>query len=128
MGGPPQREDAPKTFKQPNGSGGTFESEGKNLGCLQTKVHSLGLQIVQRRSYLHILGPNVGTSYILGALGILSFSPLPPPTLSPLPAPVLPLPPPAPPPTSAYCCSSSHDYYYSYDSSYHPSASSSSCA
>ena len=30
---------------------------------------ALGLQTAQRRSYLHTLGPKVGSTYILGALG-----------------------------------------------------------
>ena len=32
--------------------------------------YTLGLQIVQSRSYLYTLGPKVGIIYILGALGI----------------------------------------------------------
>ena len=35
--------------------------------------HSLGLQIAQRSSYLHILGPNVAIMYILEARGIKQY-------------------------------------------------------
>ena len=37
--------------------------------CQRPKPKTLELQITKSRSYVHALGPEVGTIYVLGALG-----------------------------------------------------------
>ena len=42
-----------------------------SLGSTLYYPHAMVLQIGQRRSYSHALGPNVGSTYILGATGMM---------------------------------------------------------
>ena len=49
---------------------GLYQRPCIERSCLGRRLHTLGLQIAQSRSYLYTLGPEVGNIYILGALGI----------------------------------------------------------
>ena len=44
-------------------------ASSKAVSCCWEYAITLGLQIPQSRSYVHTLGPKVGTIYVLGALG-----------------------------------------------------------